>query len=137
MGTIAKDKREIRLYYHSGTSLGKKTHAYVASSEKEILTIDLANTQITGTQWAELASGLNKNISDLVNTEHPHFVEVYGSKKPNLDEHDWLWVLEKHPETLAHPIIIVGPNFYALNTPSEFLEYMETDSIGKSKPYNL
>ncbi len=136
MGTIAKDKREIRLYYHSGTSLGKQTQAYVESSEKEILAINLAHTQITGTQWAELASGLNKKISNLVNTEHPHFVEVYGSQNPNLDEHDWLRVLEKHPETLAHPIVIVGSDFYALNTPSEFLEHMEADSMGKSKPYN-
>ncbi|WP_422082058.1 arsenate reductase family protein [Ulvibacterium sp.] len=133
MGTIARDKREIRLYYHSGTSLGKQTYAYVKASEREIRAIDLAKTHIPGTQWAELASGLDKKIADLVNTEHPSFVEAYGSQNPSLDEHDWLRVLEKHPETLAHPIIVMGSNTHSINSPSDFLEYMKIDSRGQSK----
>ena len=63
MGVIAMDKKQLTLYYSSENSLGKQVHAYVKSSGKDQLTIDISKTNITGTQWAELADGLGKYMA--------------------------------------------------------------------------
>ncbi|MDB4293436.1 hypothetical protein N9954_08525 [Maribacter sp.] len=131
MGIIATNDNEIKLYYSSETSLGKQTYAYVSASEKEVLGIDISKTMVTGSQWAEIATGLNIPVGDLINTEHPDFVNAYGEEKIDLDAHDWLRVLEKNPDTLAYPVMILGDVFRVLKTPSDFVKYMEPDSTDK------
>ena len=64
MGTIATDNREINLYYNAETNKGMQTLAYLQSSEKKVLAIDLSKTKVTGTQWTELAERLGKPIKD-------------------------------------------------------------------------
>ena len=135
MGVIAMDKKQITLYYSSETSLGKQVNAYVESSEKDHLTIDIAKTNVTGTQWAELAEGLHKAISDLINREHPDFKSKYGDSDVNLDDDDWLKVLHKNPSLLKYPIIVKGKEFIELKSASDFKHYMEPDSAGLEKPY--
>ncbi|RKN78728.1 arsenate reductase family protein [Ulvibacterium marinum] len=131
MGIIASNDNEIKLYYSGKTSLGKQTYAYVSASAKKVLGIDVSKTKVTGSQWAEIAAGLNIPVGDLINTEHPDFIKSYGEEKIDLDEHDWLRVLEKHPETLAYPVMISGDVFRVLKTPSDFVKYMEPDSTAK------
>ena len=127
MGVISKDKNEIKLYFHSESSIGKQIQAYVLASERKILTIDISKTNVTGTQWIELAKGLGLEVSELINKEHPDFVQNYG-EQPNLDTDDWLKVLDKHPEVLSTPIAIIGEHYVQLNAPSDFLKYFESDS---------
>lgn len=135
MGVIAMDKKQITLYYSSENSIGKQLNAYVQSSEKEHLTIDISKTNITGTQWAELADGLNKNISDLVNTDHPDFKDVYGEDTVDLDDDGWLKILDKNPSFLKNAIVIKGKDFVELTSASDFKQYMDPDSAGIKKPY--
>ena len=45
MGIISKDKREITLYYHSGTFIGKQTLAYVKASKKKLRAVGIAKNQ--------------------------------------------------------------------------------------------
>lgn len=78
MGVIAKNDRELKLYYNSETSIGKQTLPYVEASEKEIVTIDISKTKVTGTQWVEIAGNLNLHISQLVNQKQ------LMSETPNL-----------------------------------------------------
>lgn len=136
MGTIAMDKKQITLYYSSENSLGKQVNAYVESSELEHLTIDIAKTNVTGTQWAELADGLNKNISDLVDQDHADFKKVYGEDNVSLEHDGWLKVLDKNPSLLKYPIVIKGTTFLELKSASDFKQYMNPDSAGLDKPYN-
>ncbi|SNR59478.1 Arsenate reductase, glutaredoxin family [Maribacter sedimenticola] len=135
MGTIAMDKKQITLYYSSLNSLGKQVNAYVESSEMEHLTIDIAKTNVTGTQWAELADGLNKNISELIDQDHADFKKIYGEKEVNLDNDGWLKVLDKNPSLLKYPIVIQGKKFIELESASDFKQYMKPDSAGLEKPY--
>ncbi|SEL01011.1 Arsenate reductase, glutaredoxin family [Maribacter orientalis] len=135
MGVIAMDKKLITLYYSSKNSLGKQLNAYVESSDKKHLTIDISKTNVTGTQWAELADGLGKSLSDLVNTEHPDFKTAYGEDDFNLDNDGWLKVLNKNPSLLKNAIIIKGKEFIELKSASDFKQYMEPDSTGIEKPY--
>ncbi|CAH8282140.1 hypothetical protein EV196_110113 [Mariniflexile fucanivorans] len=136
MGMIATNDNEIKLYYSSETSIGKQTYAYVTSSEKKVLGVDVSKTNIPGSHWAEIADGLNIEIHKLINTEHPNFVKNYGDKSIDLDQHDWLRILEKHPETLAFPIAIIGKKMVAIHSPSDFVKYMEPDTTNQPKPYN-
>ncbi len=127
MGVISTDKNEIKLFFHSENSIGKQIQAYVLASEKKILTIDISKTKVTGTQWVELAKGLGVPISGLINQEHPDFVKNYGDH-PNLEQDDWLKILDKQPEVLTTPIAIIGEHFVQLKSPSDFVKYIEPDS---------
>lgn len=135
MGVIAMDKKQITLYYSSENSIGKQLNAYVESSGKDHLTIDISKTNVTGTQWAELADGLGKNISDLVNTEHADFKKIFGDDSIDLDDDGWLKILNKNPVLLKNAIVIKGENFIELTSASDFKQYMDPDSAGIDKPY--
>ncbi len=136
MGIIATDKNQIKLYYNSKNSLGKQTLSYVTSSEKKILGIDISKTKVPSSQWAEIAAGIGVTISDLIDTEHPDFIKTYGDKNIDLNENDWLKVLEQHPESLKFPIVILGDEFRFIKSPSEFSKFMEDDSTGQENPFN-
>ncbi|WP_282178706.1 arsenate reductase family protein [Maribacter stanieri] len=135
MGVIAMDKKQITLYYSSENSIGKQLNAYVESSGKDNLTIDISKTNVTGTQWAELADGLGKKISELVNTEHPDFKDVYGEDTIDLEDDGWLKILNKYPSFLKNAIVIKGEEYIELTSASDFKQYMDPDSAGIEKPY--
>ena len=130
MGVIAKHENKINLYYHSETAIGKQTLAYLESSEKHVLTRDLAKENLTGTQWAEIAGGLKKSVEDLINKKHPQFMEEYGSDQIVMEEHHWMKILDKHPEVVANPILIIGDSYHQITTPSDIMKYIENDSAG-------
>lgn len=127
MGVISTDENEIKLYFHSENSIGKQIQAYVLASEKKVLAIDISKTNVTGTQWTELAEGLGMPIRDLINKEHPDFVKNYGNAV-DLEAEDWLKILDKQPEVLTTPIAIIGKKYIQLTSPSDFLRYIEPDS---------
>ncbi|WP_289039103.1 hypothetical protein [uncultured Zobellia sp.] len=136
MGVISKDKKKITLYYNSENSIGKQTYAYVESADEDILAIDISKTNVTGTQWAEIAHNMNVPVGSLVNQDHPEFKKKYGNEKVDLDEHDWLRILEKSPSTLAFPVVIKGERFIPIHNPSDFVKFMDDDSAALDKPYN-
>lgn len=127
MGVISTDKNEIKLYFHSENSIGKQILGYVLTSERKVLAIDISKTKVTGTQWTELAKGLGLPISGLINQEHPDFIKNYGDH-PNLEEEDWLKILDKKPEVLTTPIAIIGNRYVQLESPSDFIKFIEPDS---------
>lgn len=127
MGTIATDKRKITLYYNSATSLGKQVYAYVYALEKNVQTLDISKTKVTGTQWATIAEELNLSISDLVNKEHPDFTNNYETDS-NLNSEDWIKILNAHPECLKSSVAIIGKEYFLIETPSDFINLMEPDS---------
>ena len=114
MGVLATDNNKITLIYNSENNIGKQTYAYVNSSKKGILAIDSANTNITGTQWAEIADELGVDLSDLINQDHPDFKKAYGETIDLKDKRDYLKILENKPELLTTPIVIVDGNFYVI-----------------------
>jgi len=126
MGLIATDKNKITLYYHSGSSVGKQANAYIASSDKEILIIDISKTNVPGSHWAELADNLTIEIAELVDTEHAEFLKTYGDDTANLDKHDWLKLLDKSPHLLRYPVAIVGENYIQIKNPSDLEKHIST-----------
>ncbi|MEO9894424.1 ArsC/Spx/MgsR family protein [Aurantibacter sp.] len=128
MGVLATAENQIKLFYNSKNSLGKQTKAYVKSSEKKISTINTSKDNLTGTQWAEIADGLNLNVSDLIDKEQPEFKKVYGDSCASLEESEWFKILEKNPQLVSKPILLVGDNFYSIDTPSDVVKFIEPDS---------
>lgn len=133
MGVIAGDKREIRFYYNSESSIGKQALGYIKSSEKNVLEIDVSKTKVTATQWAELASGLNKSPSELIDTEHPDFINNYGNDVNLSDENEWLNLLENQPIVLKQPIIVNGEDFQQIDSPADVKKILGVDSASIHK----
>ena len=129
MSVISTHKNMIKLYYSSESSVGKQTLAYLDTSVKELLSIDVLKTNVTGTQWKDLAQHLGVGIGDLIDKEHPAFTEEYDAKT-DLDENGWINVLNQHPEVLVYPIVIIGKSYYQINNPSDIAHKLEPDSKG-------
>ncbi len=127
MGVIATNNREIKLFYNADTNKGMQTLAYLKSSQKKVLDIDLGKTKITGTQWAELAKLLGKPIKALINTEHPDFINDYGKTHNLQSDEDWLKVLENNPKVVTQPIIVNGDKVIQIDTPSEVVTFLEDE----------
>ena len=127
MGVIATNKREIKLFYNAETNKGMQALAYLQSSDKKVLDVDLSKTKVTGTQWTELAKRLGKPIKALINTEHPDFINDYG-KNHNLEsDEDWLKVLEHNPKVVTQPILVHGDKAVQIDTPSEVMAFLEEE----------
>lgn len=133
MGVISTDDKKITLYYNSENSIGQQCYAYVQSSDKKVLGIDVSKTNVSGTQWAELAENLNIPVKDLINVEHADFIKQYGDDKVDLEPHDWMKILEKSPKLIQYPVLIFGENYYQLKSGADFKKYLEGDSAGVKK----
>ncbi len=127
MGVIATNKREVKLFYNAETNKGMQTLAYLKSSNKKILDVNLDKVKVTATQWTELAKLLGKPIKELINTEHPDFVDKYGKNAELQDENDWLKVLEKNPKVVTQPILVNGDRAVQIDTPSDVVAFLEEE----------
>ena len=127
MGVIATNNREVKLFYNAETNKGMQTLAYLKSSKKKVLDVDLSKTKVTGTQWTELAKLLGKPIKDLINTEHPDFMNKYGKNPDLYDDEDWLKVMENNPKVVTQPILVNGDKAVQIDTPSEVMRFLEEE----------
>ncbi|MBQ4820565.1 ArsC/Spx/MgsR family protein [Aquimarina sp. MMG016] len=132
MGVISTDKNKITLIYNSEESLGKQTYSYVSASKKSILVIDTAKTQISGTQWLEIAENLGLHITDLIQKKYPNYQGLYDPET-SMSTHDWLKIIKKNPRIIRRPILILGESFYQIESPSDFVKFIEPDSAGVSR----
>ncbi|WP_235855761.1 arsenate reductase family protein [Flagellimonas aequoris] len=128
MGVIATNNRELNLYYNANSSIGMQTLAFVQASKKKVLAVDLSKTKVTGTQWAELADLLDIPIKDLINTEHPDFIKLYGKDNDLEGDDDWIKVLQKNPSVVTQPILVNGNKAMQVNTPSDVMVFLDAES---------
>ena len=124
MGVIAKDDKQLTIYFNSESIIGKQTLAYITSSSKEIRAIDITKENLTGTQWAELADKLEVELSDLIDTQQPKFKNTYGEQDVNLDENDWIKILQGEPDLITWPIVINGNQFLLIKNPSDVVKHI-------------
>lgn len=124
MGTIAKDEQQVTIYYNSESSIGKQTYAYVNASSKKVHGIDVTKEKVTGTQWAALADNLGIAIADLIDTEHPKFEEMYSERNVELEETDWIKILQEKPEVISWPVVVNGDQFLLIKNPSDVVKHI-------------
>ncbi|WP_289046360.1 hypothetical protein [uncultured Olleya sp.] len=127
MGIIATNNNKTTFYYNSNSNLDKQTLAYVTDSLKKLSTIDFSKTKVADTQWIEICDKLNISVADLVNKQHPDYTNNYNSDN-NLNNEDWLKVIQKSPQVVAFSILVIGDKFYKIENPSEARQYLEGSS---------
>jgi arsenate reductase len=121
---LANTNKEITLIYNSEDHIGRQILAYAQTENIPIHDIDLKNMKLTPTQWAELASRLNIDVGELVNTENPNFYKKFG-KVNDLTEQDWLDLLAHNPDILKAPIVMKGTKISLMTNPQEMLYFLE------------
>ena len=126
---ISTDKNMIKLYYSSKSSIGEQTYSYLNASFKDILAIDITKTNVTGSQWKDIAEHLDIKIGDLIDTDHPDFTKTYGDTT-NLDENGWIKILDNNPEVLVYPVVIIEDKYTQIKNPSDIEKKLEPNSKG-------
>lgn len=128
MGVIATNNREMKFYYSSSSSIAKQALGYIKASDKEVLSIDVSKTNITGTQWAEMAKGLGIKVKELVDVSHPDFINEYGNNVEIEEAHDWMKILENTPNVFKYPVIVNGDKYVQIKSPADAKNYLSGDS---------
>jgi arsenate reductase len=121
---FANTNKEITLIYNSEEHIGRQILAYVHTENIIIHDIDLKYMKLTPTQWAELASRLNIDVRNLVNTKNPNFFKKFG-KVDDLTDQDWLNLLAHNPDILKAPIVMKGTKISMMSNPQEMLYFLE------------
>ena len=136
MGVIATDKNENILFYNSNNSIDKQAFAYTEDSKNKMLAIDVSKTKVSDTQWLEICEKLDITLEDLIKKDHPDFRSLYN-KTSDLSEEDWLKVIQNHPNVVAFPILVVGNQFYRIETPSDVRHYLNVSTEGIDEKKHL
>jgi arsenate reductase len=112
----------ITLIYHGDDHIGQEVLAYAKTEEMLVRDIDISKTKVSETNWAEFAEKLGIEIKDLVNMNHPNFMQHYDAEV-DLNEHDWLKFLENNPSTLRAPIAMKGEKIQLMENPQDMLHF--------------
>ncbi len=133
MKSIARDDDQLTLIYSSATRVGERTRAHVAAVEDtKLQTIDIAETKLTGTQWAEIAQGLGVELKDLISYDEVDEDEEEESEG-DFDENDIINILSNNPKLFVHPVAILGDKMKKITNPTQIQEFIEVDSAGLKK----
>jgi arsenate reductase-like glutaredoxin family protein len=133
MGVIAKSDNELKLYYHPDNRIAKQSIAVAEATKAEKVLINLAEVKLTETQWAEISRLLDKDPSELINTDHP-FVKEKLSEHPELDENQALKILVHDPQVLMHPIAMRGKKVIEVKGINDIMKLQEMDSKDAKLP---
>ena len=120
MGEIATSNRQITLYYNSNSTRAKKTLAYAKAEGLPILEIDISKSPLTGTQIAELSDRLKIEVKDLVNQDHPAYMQKFEHHE--LSEIDWIKMIQHNPEIMKQPIAIRGDITILVDSPTDIIK---------------
>lgn len=120
MGEIATSNRQITLFYNSNSTRAKKTLAYAKAEGLPILEIDISKSSLTGTQIAELADRLKIDIKDLVNQEHPAYMQKFEHHE--LSETDWIKMIQHNPDIMKQPIALRGEITILVESPTDIIK---------------
>lgn len=127
MGVIARDDNQLTLIYSSNTRVGKHTLSYLTGIDERYLSIDLARTKVSDTQWVEIAADLGVEIGDLIDKRQ---LDLNSESTSEFDANDWLKIIQKNDTVISRPIAIMGKRTKQISNPPEILEFFEVDSAG-------
>jgi len=115
--------KEITIIYYSENHVGKQILAYAQMEGFPIHDIDLKYMKLTGTQWAEIASRMEIPVKDLININDPDFMRKFKGVS-ELDESDWLKLLEHNPDILRAPIVMKGKKVVLMSNPQDMFHFV-------------
>ncbi|WP_164905168.1 arsenate reductase family protein [Aequorivita ciconiae] len=127
MGVIATNENQLTLIYSSNTRVGRWTLSYLEGIDKPYLAIDLCKTKVADTQWVEIAEKLNVSVGDLVDKRE---MEIEVENTSDLDDNDWIKVIQKNDKVISYPIAIMGNKIKQIINAPSIMDFFEVDSAG-------
>ncbi|AZQ44359.1 arsenate reductase family protein [Nonlabens ponticola] len=133
MISLATDEREIVLLYDSNNKNHREIYAYAVAAKKPLNAIDVNKQHTTGTQWSEIANKLDKDVKDLIDTDHSIFIEKHG-KKVSLTNDGAIKLLQNDPEMLLFPIAVQGDKAKVLHLYGDMTDFIGPDTAAVNIP---
>lgn len=90
----------------------------IFSTDKNQITLIYNSNTSIGKQTYAYVSDSKKKIRSI------------NTAKNSLTSTQWVEIAEKHSHLVSFSILVVGENFHALNHPTDFLKFTESDSAG-------
>jgi len=124
---MVTDKKLIQIYCNPKDFHSEKCIAMAKASKAKLQIIDIAKDVPTGTDWKWLAELLNVEVSDLLNTNHIKYMEVYGSNA-QIDENGAIKILQNSPEVLYYPIAVRGKRAIQAKSETDIMKLHNSDT---------
>ncbi len=127
----SSNSNQITAYYNPDHLGANKIKAYLTSTNKKILLIDIIQSKPSKSQWAEWSHRLSTSVKD--------FIDFGRIKDKNADthysEHDLIDIIQKVPQSLKGCILVNGVKIAHIQNAQEVLTFFNVDSRGlKKKP---
>lgn len=127
MSLFSDNKNQVTCIYNGSNDIHKQTYAYINASRKKLLALDISKTNITGSQWAEIAQRLGKDIFELIN------FNSINESRDSISKEDGIKILCRNPEALLGTIILNNDIARQITNPSKVMEFISPDSAGIEK----
>ena len=111
---------ELYLIYVPLTHLGRKTHALALSLNKVIHEINVTEQSITPLHWKEILEMLGPARTNLLNTEHPDYSNIFKGK--NFSEQDLLEIIFRNPQIVKGPVGILHNKAVVCHSATDILQ---------------
>lgn len=115
--------QEILLYFNPSTSIGKKTRAYAQSVSKYINEMEYHKTNFTSTLWKQILSMLSMEPKQLMDKSNPYYQQHIKGRL--FDEEGWINILQKNPDLIKAPIVIMGSNAVFCSNPTDVYRVLQ------------
>lgn len=131
MNLLATDDNQLIYIYSEESEMGKRLLPYARSTKKDLQEIKLVPDGISQTIWTEIRERLGVSYLDMLDPTHEL---VRGIDDANaLEEHDWLKLIDKNPEVIYRPIIIMGQKIVQANDRFDFDVFLDADGANMDK----
>jgi len=121
MELFSKSKRVATIFYYGKNEMVKKLIDLILGYTNAIIEFDLEKVKLSGYQIEALASRLNVNIKDLLNTNDKNYDKV----SKNFCEQDILKLIEHNQHLLKLPIVLIGNKGIFINSFTDVLKITE------------
>lgn len=132
MSNLFRNNRNIVLVFNANKSHDKKCRAAALSLDKNAVTIDISKAKVGAMDWLKIVEYLGIHVEDLINKDHPDFLELYQSNEIDLDDTSALKILHSHAEVLKFPIAIQNGHALLLKYKNEIYK-LEDFEEGEGK----
>ena len=123
------ETNHITCIYASSADLGQKLKAFLISSHRKTLIIDICKTMPSDTQWHDISLRLNQSLGELIDTSK---VKNIGNTE-DFSEESWVKILAKNPKALKGAIIMGDGSVKNITNYTKLLKFYNVDSAGLSK----
>ena len=131
---LATDEKQITVIYNSRNEMHKRAYAYLQGIKKPKHFIDTAKSNLSTSQWGDIVSKLNAELDEIIDNNHEELKTLDVSTLTK-EKHDYLKILDKHPEVIKPVIAIDGEQIHLLENPYQFQQFITPDSENISRDH--